>query len=66
MRPGLLLAACCGHLNRRDDAKQALARYHALTEQPVGETARLFMNDPAQLQLLLDGIALAESKSPNA
>ena len=57
------LAACLGHLGRAAEAKAALARYHDLTDQPVVETARLFMSDPAQLQLVLDGVALAEGKS---
>jgi adenylate cyclase len=59
-----LLAACLGHLSRVGEAKSALGRYHALTDRAVGETARLFMNDPAQLELFLDGVALAEGKSP--
>ena len=57
------LAACLGHLGRAGEAKAALARYRDLTDQPVVETARLFMSDPAQLQLFLDGIALAEGNS---
>ena len=59
-----LLAACFGHLGRGGDAKSALARYHALTDRPISETARLFMNDPAQRQLFLDGVARAEGGSP--
>ena len=53
------LAACLGHLGRAGEAKVALARYHDLTDQPVVETARLFMSDPAQLQLVVDGVAVA-------
>ena len=59
-----LLAACLGHLGRAGEAKAALARYHDLTDQPVVEAGRLFMSDPAQLQLFLDGVALAEGQAP--
>ncbi|HXQ10415.1 MAG TPA: hypothetical protein VN805_05380 [Caulobacteraceae bacterium] len=57
------LAASYGHLGRLDEAKSALARRPELTSSPVGSS--IFLNrDPKIRQALLDGIGMAEGKTP--
>jgi adenylate cyclase len=60
--PYAVLAASHGHLGQTGPALEALARYRALTPLPMETWVQLFI-DPAQRKLILDGIALAESKS---
>lgn len=59
-----ILAASLGHLGEIDAAKAALARYGALSPQPIEAFARSTFLDEAQIRMLLDGTALAEGKSP--
>ena len=58
-----ILAACLGQLGQIREAQAALARYRALTSQPIAEMAGAYMRIPAHLKLFLDGIALAEGKA---
>jgi predicted Zn-dependent protease len=58
-----LLAASHGHLGQTGPAQEALARYRFLTPLPIETLVQVFI-DPAQRKLVLDGIALAEAKSP--
>ena len=59
------LAASFGHLGQRDAARQALERYRTLTPQPIEAIGRTFMDDPGHIRLFMDGVALAEDKSPS-
>jgi adenylate cyclase len=59
------LAASYGHLGQPSTACEALARYRALSAQPIDEYGRTMLHDPAHLKLFLDGIAMAEGKSPS-
>jgi TolB-like protein/Tfp pilus assembly protein PilF len=54
------LAASLGQLGRIDEAVDALARYRALTPQPIDDLARTHLKDPAHLKLFMDGIARSE------
>ncbi|HXQ10313.1 MAG TPA: hypothetical protein VN805_04855, partial [Caulobacteraceae bacterium] len=56
-----LLAATYGHLGRIDEAKSALARHRELTSRPL---ERVSLGDPKGHELYLDGIAMAEGKTP--
>ena len=58
-----ILAACYGHLGDAAAGGAALARYHALTDQPLEAYARAAFRNPAHIKLFLDGIALAEAAS---
>jgi hypothetical protein len=60
-----VVAASEGHLGHAAAAVSALARYRTLTQVPIEEFARGYSRDPTQLKLFLDGIALAEGKSPS-
>jgi predicted Zn-dependent protease len=64
MMPQAFLAAAYGHLGQAGEAQEALARYRALSSQPLDAFAANWLRDPAQRKLFLDGIALAEGKSP--
>lgn len=55
------LAASLGHLGRTSEAKDALARFRALSPQPIEVFAHTFMDDPIHVGLFMDGIALAEA-----
>jgi len=59
----LVLAASYGHLGRSGPALEALACYRGLTPLSVESLVQAFI-DPAQRQLMLDGIALAEHDTP--
>jgi predicted Zn-dependent protease len=61
--PYAVLAASHGHLGQIGPALEALARYRALSPLPMETWVQLFI-DPAQRNLILDGIALAENKIP--
>ena len=56
------LAAAYGHLAQAGEARAALARYRALSPQTLEAFAAIWLRDPAQRKLFLDGIALAEGK----
>jgi hypothetical protein len=58
-----MLAASHGHLGQAGLAREALARCRFLTPLPLETLVQVFI-DPAQRKLILDGIALAERKSP--
>jgi len=60
-----LLAMSYGHLGQTADARDALERYRAASPVPLDRLWPRFVRDPAALKLLLDGIALAEGKSPS-
>jgi len=60
-----VLAASYGHLGRSIEALDALAAYRSVTQVPVENFARAFFRDEAFLKKFLDGIALAEGKSPS-
>jgi hypothetical protein len=60
---GYAFAASHGHLGQTGPAQEALARYRFLTPLPIETLVQVFI-DPAQRKLVLDGIALAEAKSP--
>jgi adenylate cyclase len=59
-----ILAASLGHLGEVEAAKDALARYRALSPQPMETFARSTFLEEAQIKMLLDGVALAEGKTP--
>jgi predicted Zn-dependent protease len=61
--PQAFLAAAYGHLAQTGEARAALARYRALSPQTLESLAAIWLRDPAQRKLFLDGIALAEGKS---
>jgi predicted Zn-dependent protease len=58
------LAASHGRLGQSDAALAALARYRSLSPQPLEVLARVVLRDPAYVALFLEGVALAEAKSP--
>ncbi len=58
------LAASYGHLRQADAAAEALRRYRALSAQPIDAFAPSFLDDPNDIKLFLDGIALAEGRGP--
>jgi len=53
----------CGEITGRLLASE---RRPALSAQAIATLMGSFMRDPAQLKQVLDGIALAEGKSPTA
>jgi adenylate cyclase len=61
--PQAFLAAAYGHLAQLSEARAALARYRARSPQTLEAFAAIWLRDPAQRKLFLDGIALAEGKS---
>ena len=63
--PQAFLAAAYGHLGQAGEAQAALARYRALSPQTLDAFAANWLRDPAQRKLFLDGIALAEGKTPS-
>ncbi|MFI4976564.1 MAG: TIR domain-containing protein [Caulobacterales bacterium] len=64
--PQAFLAAAYGHLAQASEAQAALARFRALSSQPLEAFAANWLRDPAQRKLFLDGIALAGGKPPAA
>jgi TolB-like protein/Tfp pilus assembly protein PilF len=54
------LAASLGQLGRIEEGAEALARYRALTNQPIDDLARTHLKDSAHLKLFMDGIACAD------
>ena len=61
----LLLAACQGQLGHGQAARDALARARAMNPRvDVRAFADQSLHVAAQRQLLLDGLAVAEGKSP--
>ena len=60
------LASAYGHFRETGAAREALDRCRALSAQPFAAIAGAMMPDPAGLKQLLDGIALAERKTPAA
>ena len=61
----LFLAAALGHLGKTEPAAAALARYRLLSPRPVEEFLRSTYRPASSVALLLEGIALAEGKSPD-
>lgn len=55
------LVASYGQLGNAHAALDALARYHALTSQPIEAFAQTIFGNPEQLRLFLDGIAMAQA-----
>jgi predicted Zn-dependent protease len=62
--PYAVLAASEAHLGHAEAARAALARYRNLTNVPIEDYVRGYSRDPAQRKTFLDGIALAEGKTP--
>ena len=62
--PQAFLAAAYGHLAQASEAQAALARFRALSPQTLDAFAVIWLRDPAQRKLFLDGIALAEGNGP--
>ena len=58
------LAASHARLGQNGAAAAALARYRSLTPQPLDVFAKRVLRHPAYVALFLDGVALAEGKSP--
>jgi tetratricopeptide (TPR) repeat protein len=58
------LAAGHGRLGQREAAQAALERYRALSPVPIEFLARAVLRDPTYVGLLLEGIDLAEGKTP--
>ncbi|HXQ47457.1 MAG TPA: TIR domain-containing protein [Caulobacteraceae bacterium] len=58
------LAACYGHLGQIEAARGALHRFRELSRQPIEVFARSVFHAPEHVKLFLDGIALAEGRSP--
>ncbi len=58
------LAAGHGRLGQRDAALAALERYRALSPMPIEFLARAVLRDPTYVTLFLEGIELAEGKTP--
>jgi adenylate cyclase len=56
-----LLTACCGHLQQRQAAEAAIARYRQVSSIDMRERLSLFRN-PSHRKLFRDGIDLAEGK----
>jgi len=61
----LFIATSCGHLGQAEAAREALAHYHALTSAPVDAYALRFAVSATYRKLFMDGIALAEGKTPS-
>ncbi|HXQ11110.1 MAG TPA: TIR domain-containing protein [Caulobacteraceae bacterium] len=64
--PGLLgfLAASLGQLGQLEAAREAMARYRKLTDVPFEDQVRSIFLSAAAVALVLNGIALAEGKTP--
>jgi adenylate cyclase len=60
-----ILSSSYGHLGQTQAALAALARYRTLSPLPIQDFARSITHQPAHIKLFLDGIALAEGKSPS-
>jgi hypothetical protein len=60
----LMLSACYGHLGKTEAARDALARLRNLVTAPIETVGDRFFRRPAHLKLLIDGIALADRRSP--
>lgn len=58
------LAASYGQLGDASAAGEALRRYKALTPRPIDSLVQSVSFDPAQLNLVLDGLALAKAMKP--
>jgi adenylate cyclase len=58
------LAASYGHLGQTGPAREALARYRALTPLPIESLVQTFL-DPRQRSMLLGGFAFAEGRHPS-
>ena len=59
-----VLPACYGHLGQIDAALRMLERRRALTAQTLDQFADWAFRDPTHRKLYMDGIALAEGKTP--
>jgi adenylate cyclase len=59
-----VLAALHGHLGQAGEAREALAQFHGQSIGTIEEAARIWFPRPRERKLFLDGIALAEGKSP--
>ena len=54
------------HLGRIAEAREALARYHALAPRPIEAYGRWFLVNREGCDLFLEGIALMESDRSGA
>jgi adenylate cyclase len=61
-----VLAALHGHRGEIGQAREALVQLRSLSSGPIEEFARIWFPRPEHRELFLDGIALAEGKSPAA
>jgi len=61
-----VLAALHGHLGQKAQALEALAQFESQSIGTIEEAARIWFPRPRERELFLDGIALAEGKSPAA
>jgi adenylate cyclase len=59
-----VLAALHGHLGQTNEAQEALAQFHSQSIGSIEAAARIWFPRPRERNLFLDGIALAEGKSP--
>ena len=59
-----VLAALYGHRGEIGDAKEALGQFKSLMVGTIDEAARIWFPRPEHRKLFLDGIALAEGRSP--
>ncbi len=59
-----VLAALHGHLGQTAEAQEALAQFKSLMTGTIDEAARIWFPRPRQRKLFLDGIAMAEGKTP--
>ena len=59
------LAAASAYLGETGAAREALDRSRALSPQPIATIVGASMLDPVQRKQIVDGIALAEGKSPS-
>ena len=59
-----VLAALHGHLGQTGEAQEALAQFNGQSIGTIEEAARIWFPRPRERKLFLDGIALAEGKSP--
>jgi tetratricopeptide (TPR) repeat protein len=59
-----VLAALYGHRGEIGDAKEALEQFKSLMVGTIDEAARIWFPRPEHRKLFLDGIALAEGRSP--
>jgi predicted Zn-dependent protease len=61
-----VLAALHGHLGQAGEAQEALAQFNGQSIGTIEEAARIWFPRPRERKLFLDGITLAEGKSPAA